>query len=41
MQMVDQLSRQVKLYRLECNMDPEAAQVAYRMIFEQERKECP
>ena len=41
MQMVDQLSRQVKLYRLECNMDPEAAEVAYRAIFEQEREECP
>ena len=33
MQMVDQLSRQVKLYRLCCNMDPQAAMVAYETIF--------
>ncbi|MBQ6890994.1 MAG: hypothetical protein IJN47_00140, partial [Clostridia bacterium] len=27
--LVDELSRRVKLFRLGCNMDPEAAQVAY------------
>ena len=38
MQMVDQLSRQVQLYRLTCNMDPEAAQVAWQGIFDRKEK---
>lgn len=31
--LVQRLSRNVRLYRLSCNMDPEAAEVAYRGIF--------
>lgn len=33
MQVIDKLSSRVRFYRLRCNMDPEAAQVAYNGIF--------
>lgn len=32
MKVLDKLSKQVRFYRLECNMDPEAAQVAYKAM---------
>lgn len=32
MDLVDQLSRKVKFYRLQCNMDPEAARVSYEAM---------
>ena len=33
--LLDRLVREVSLYRLQCNMDPEAARVSYAMMHEQ------
>ena len=33
LQVINKLSTRVRFYRLKCNMDPEAAQVAYKGIF--------
>lgn len=33
MQVINKLSSRVRFYRLRCNMDPEAAQIAYNEIF--------
>ena len=38
MTLVDRLSRTVPLYRLECNMDPEAAELSYNTMKEATRQ---